>query len=175
MNRVVFGGLTQTGCTPVAPASPTFDPTVQCTPFDPADAKRLVATSGVLDPTVHLLTPNLSDMLRLAQFIQVEEKAGPSGSADTDRNIYEYVASSGSRNYTGYSNPRLDLILANARKSTSARSLRTLYHVAEQILVNDRPILFLYYPVRQAGVNLGVTGVQIRPDLTLRVAFAQYK
>ena len=29
-----------------------------CTPYDPADAKKLVAASGIPNPTVHLLTPN---------------------------------------------------------------------------------------------------------------------
>jgi peptide/nickel transport system substrate-binding protein len=204
MSKVVFGGVTQAGCTPVAPASPTFDASIECTPYNPADARKLVAQSGFSNPTVHLLAPNLTDMLRLAQFIQAQEAAvgidvvidavdnatltslalkgafdtallGPSGNADTDRNIYPYAASAGSRNYGGYSSPRLDLILANARKATSAKALKTLYHVAEQILVNDRPIIFLYHPVRSAGVNSGVTGARLSADLLLHVAFAQYK
>ena len=44
-----------------------------CTPYDPADAKRLVAASGYPTPiSVHLLT---SGNTLLAQFIQSEEKA----------------------------------------------------------------------------------------------------
>ena len=46
-----------------------------CTPYDPADAKKLVAASGFPNPTVHLLTPNTSDRLLVAQFIQAEEAA----------------------------------------------------------------------------------------------------
>jgi ABC-type transport system substrate-binding protein len=85
------------------------------------------------------------------------------------------VGTSGSRNFGGYSNPRLDLILANSRKATTPKALATLYHAAQQILVNDRPVIFLYHSVRYAAVSSGVTGVQLRPDLVLRVAFAQYK
>ena len=75
MNKVVFAGTTQTGCTPMSPASPTFDASIRCTPYDPGDAKKLVAQSGFPNPTVHLLTSNATDMLQLAQFIQAEEAA----------------------------------------------------------------------------------------------------
>src|SRR5205814_2107464 len=72
MNRVVFGGLYQSSCTPIAPAdTPWYDATkVPCTPYDPNDAKKLLATSGFPNPTVHLLVAVTSDNLRLAQFIQ---------------------------------------------------------------------------------------------------------
>ena len=41
----------------------------------PQHAKKLVAASGFSNPTVHLLTPNATDQLRLAQFIQAQEAA----------------------------------------------------------------------------------------------------
>jgi peptide/nickel transport system substrate-binding protein len=75
LGRVVFGGHVQPACTPVSPASPWYDPTIKCTPYDPADARKLVAASGIPSPTVHLMTLNTTDRLRLAQFIQAEEAA----------------------------------------------------------------------------------------------------
>ena len=77
LNKVVFGGLDQPSCTPIPPANTAwYDATkVPCTPYDPADAKKLVAASGFPNPTVHLLTPNATDCVRLAQFIQAEEAA----------------------------------------------------------------------------------------------------
>jgi len=77
MNRVVFGVLYQTTCTPIPPANTAwFDAIkVPCTPYDPADARRLVARSGFDNPTVRLLTNNTNDFLRLAQFIQAQEEA----------------------------------------------------------------------------------------------------
>jgi peptide/nickel transport system substrate-binding protein len=204
MNKVVFGGTTQTGCTPMSPSSPTFDASIPCTRYSPSDARKLVAQSGFPNPTVHLLTSNVTEMVQLAQFIQAEEAAvginvvidsvdtatfasrsasgnfettfsGPATGSSADQAIYDWVATAGSRNFAGYSSPRLDLILANTRKATSAKALRTLYHAAQQILLDDRPIIFLYHSVRYAGVSSDVTGVQLRPDLVLRVAFAQYK
>jgi peptide/nickel transport system substrate-binding protein len=201
MNKVLFGGTTQIGCTPMSPASPTFDASLHCTPYNPGDAKKLVAQSGFSNPTVHLLTSTTTDMIQLAQFIQAEEAAvginviidtavgftsiaatgnfdtfiqGPASGANTDQSITDWVATSGSRDYGGYSNPRLDLILANTHKATTPKALSTLYHAAQQILLNDRPVIFLYHSVRYVAVSNNVTGVQLRPDLVLRVAFAQY-
>ena len=66
-------------------------------------------------------------------------------------------------------------MLNNARKSATAKSRMTLYHVAEQIIENDRPLIYLYYPVTRAGVSKQLTGVKMYPDTLLRVAFAQFK
>jgi peptide/nickel transport system substrate-binding protein len=203
MNKVVFGGTTQTGCTPISPASPSFDASIRCTPYDPSDAKKLVAQSGFPNPTVHLLTSTTTEQTRLAQFIQAEEAAvgitvvidtldlatfiaraasgsfdtliaGPATAGNADQSINDWVGTSGSFNSGGYSNPRLDLILANMHKATTAKALRTLSHAAQQILASDRPIIVLYHSVRYTAFSSSVTGVQLRPDLVLRVAFAQF-
>ena len=54
MNRVVFGGFYQPSCTPVPPANTKWFGAIKvpCTPYDPADARRLVARSGIANPTV---------------------------------------------------------------------------------------------------------------------------
>ena len=144
--KVASGGESEAGCTPLAPRSPYYTD-VPCTPYDPADARKLVAASGIPSPTVHLLASGGSVP---AQFIQAEEAAvginvvidsesattqladwmtgsfdaairsNPNGTVP-DRIVYGPLASSGSLNYSGYSNPRLDLILANSRKATLPR------------------------------------------------------
>jgi peptide/nickel transport system substrate-binding protein len=203
--RVVYGGTQLPGCTPISPESPWFDPTLKCTPYNPEQAKRLVAASGIPNPTVHLQTSSSPDALNLAQFIQAQEAAvginvvldivdGPtylaraeSGTFDTvlagseainpdpASQIYQWFATSGSRNLGGYSNPRLDLILDNARKAMSLTALKTLYRAAQRILINDRPMIFLTHPRRFAAFTTEVTGVQLNPDFTVRVAFAQFR
>jgi peptide/nickel transport system substrate-binding protein len=204
LNSIVFAGTTQPGCTPLSPASPMYDPTIKCTQFDPADARKLVARSGFSNPTVHFLAAATTDMLLLAQFIQAEEAAvginvvidqadnatvnspaasgnfdtllsGPAGNGDTNHILFNYFATSGESNATGYSNPQLDEILANTHKAISPKALKTLYHAAEEILAADRPVIFLYHSVRYAAFSSSVTGVQLRPDLILQVKFAQYK
>jgi peptide/nickel transport system substrate-binding protein len=204
MNKVVFGGTVLPGCTPVSPSSAWYDPSVKCTPYNPAQAKQLVQQSGVNNPTIHLMVPVGTVALRQAQFLQSEEEAvgihvvidstdfvtslskadagtydtfqiGWSGRVDPDGNIYQFVGTTGSQNDSGYSNPRLDLILNNARKASTEKARKTLYRAAEKIILADRPLIYLYHGVTRAGLNKSLKGVQMFPDTLLRVALAQYK
>jgi peptide/nickel transport system substrate-binding protein len=206
MNKVVFGGLEQVSCTPIPPAdTPWFDSTkVSCTPYNPADARKLIAASGFSNPTVHLLTNNTTDRLRLAQFIQAQEAAvginvvidpfdsatasaralsgsfdvylasAAPGNVDPSTNITSRLATSGPNNSSGYSNPRLDLILDNGLKATTTRARSTLYHVAQEIIQVDRPIIVLYNAVTFAAFSTKLTEVQLTPNGKLSVENAQY-
>jgi peptide/nickel transport system substrate-binding protein len=204
MNKVVFGGTVLPGCTPISPSSAWYDASVKCTPYNPAKAKQLVQQSGVNNPTVHLMVPTGSVALRQAQFMQSEEEAvgihlvidstdfvtslskadagtydtfqvGWSGRVDPDGNIYQFVGTTGSQNDSGYTNPRLDLILNNARKAATENARKTLYRAAQKIILADRPLIYLYHPVTRAGINKSLKGVALYPDTLLRVAFAQFK
>ena len=204
MNKVVFGGTVLPGCTPISPSSAWYDPSIKCTPYNPAQAKKLVQQSGVSNPTIHLMVPTGSVALRQAQFMQSEEQAvginvvidstdfvtslskadagtydtfqiGWSGRVDPDGNIYQFVATTGSQNDSGYTNPRLDLILNNARKASTEKARKTLYRAAEKIILSDRPLIYLYHGVTRAGLDKSLKGVTMYPDTLLRVAFAQFK
>src|SRR5437764_1156992 len=70
MNKVVFGGTVLPGCTPISPSSAWYDPSVKCTPYNPAQAKKLVQQAGVSNPTIHLMVPVGTVNLRQAQFLQ---------------------------------------------------------------------------------------------------------
>jgi peptide/nickel transport system substrate-binding protein len=204
MNKVVFGGTVLPGCTPLSPSSAWYDASIKCTPYDPTQAKKLVAASGISNPTVHLMVPTGSVALRQAQFMQSEEAAvgiklvidstdfvtslskadagtydtfqiGWSGRVDPDGNIYQFVATTGSQNDSGYSNARLDLILNNARKAATVEARQTLYRAAQRIILADRPLIYLYHPVTRAGLATSLKGITMYPDTLLRVAFATYK
>jgi peptide/nickel transport system substrate-binding protein len=202
--RVVFDGLAQASCNPIAPADTLwYDATkIPCTPYDPVAARKLVAASGVSSPTVHLLVR--SDRLRLAQFIQAEEAAvginvvidpadsptvlslARAGSFDTcvmawspadgdpDTTIAPFLATSGPRNYSGYSNPRLDLILANGLKATSMKARSTLYRAAQQIIAADRPLIVLDASIVVAGISTSVSGIEQLAGGTLSIENARY-
>jgi peptide/nickel transport system substrate-binding protein len=204
MNKVVFGGTVLPGCTPLSPSSVWYDPSVKCTPYNPTQAKKLVQASGVSNPTVHLMVPTGTVALRQAQFMQAEEQAvgikvvidstdfvtalskadagtydtfqiGWSGRVDPDGNIFQFVNTLGSQNDSGYTNPRLDLILNNARKAATQKARQTLYRAAQKIILADRPLIYLYHPVTRAGLSAKLTGVRMYPDTLTRVAFAAYK
>jgi peptide/nickel transport system substrate-binding protein len=207
LNKVVYDGLMQVSCTQIPPANTVwYDATkVPCTPYNPTDAKRLVATTGFPNPTVHLLTSNRTDFLRLTAFIQAQEAVvginvvidsvdsatnaarQASGNFDTtlgglvpggpdpNTNIGELFATAGARNRSGYSNPRLDLILSNGLKATSIAARSTLYHVAQQIIHDDRPGFALYNPVTFAAFSANLTGAQLTYNGLLTVANARFK
>ena len=205
MNRIVYNGLTQPSCTMIAASNTVwYDGTkVPCTPYDPKDARKLVAASGFPNPTVHLLAQVPGP---LTQFIQAEEAAvginvvidyvtgggvfvarRASGNFDTalssqgmfgpDPNeaIYRSVVTSGVRNWGGYSNPRLDLILANGLKATSTQARSTLYHVAQQILQDDRPLIILDNPITYTAFSTNVTGVQLTSPGAVSVVNARLR
>lgn len=200
--RVVYQGAAVPDCTPIAPASPTHDASIKCTPYDPQDARKLVARSGYSNPTVHLLVTTSTISLQLAQFIQAEEAAvginvvidsadpstqlslqasggfetvngGWSGSPAVDRNVYQFIDTNGSRNYGGYSNPRVDRILDRARRSTDPKEMKALYHQALAIVLAARPIIFLDHATVYAAVSSAVKGVAFFSDTQLRVGLAQ--
>src|SRR5262249_38350054 len=77
LNRVVFNGADQPSCTMIAPTNTVWYSAtrVPCTPFDPRDARKLVAASGVAHPTVRLLTMPAATSVGLAEFIQAQEAA----------------------------------------------------------------------------------------------------
>ena len=204
LNRVVFQGTVKPGCGPLTTTSPYFDGLKCNLHRDLKRAKSLVARSGIRDPTVKLMIGNDSDQLRLGQFIQSQEEEagirvqlqptefvsslakadggqydafaiGWSGRIDPDGNIFQFVATRGSQNDSGYANPRLDVILNNARHAKAAKARKTLYKAAIRIIRNDRPLIYLWHPVNRHGVSNKVTGVKVYGDGLIRAEFAQFK
>src|SRR5207253_203470 len=65
--KIVGGGGAQPGCTPISPSNTGwYDASIKCTPYDPSDAKKLLAAAGVSNLTVHLLTPSVTTNLQIA-------------------------------------------------------------------------------------------------------------
>jgi peptide/nickel transport system substrate-binding protein len=210
--KVALQGVGEPLCTPIpAEDSEWYDPSISCTPYEPADARRLVSAAGFGRPTVHLLVGNNTVSLLVAQVIQSEEDAvgfnlvvdpaagttalalAQSGNFDVyyttttagpdpDTMLYGQFSTGGAQNASGYSNPKLDYVLANARKATALRARRTLYNVALQTLLRDRPAITLFHPNTPIAFSADVTGVQTDAngtvndaDFHFRIAFAQYK
>jgi peptide/nickel transport system substrate-binding protein len=80
INKVVFGGLEQPDCYPIAPVSPWYKPTttgLACNLHaNVAVAKQLVKASGIANPTVNLMLGGTDPVTaRLGQVIQAMEAA----------------------------------------------------------------------------------------------------
>jgi peptide/nickel transport system substrate-binding protein len=132
--------------------------------------EQAVGINVVIDTTDFVTSLSKADAGTYETF-----QIGWSGRVDPDGNIYQFVATTGSQNDSGYTNPRLDLILNNARKATTDKARQTLYRAAQKLILADRPLIYLYHAVARAGINKSVKGIQLFPDTLLRVAFAQYK
>ena len=191
-------------CTPISPSSACSTTSVKCTPYNPAEAKKLVQQSGVSYPTVHLMVPTATAGLRLAQFIQAEEAAvginviilstdfvtslskadagtydmfqiGWSGRVDPDGNIYQFVA-------TTRLAERQRLLEPAPRPDPQQRAQGVDRQGAKDAVQggradpDQRPAADLpVLPGVRAGVATSLKGVTMYPDTLLRVAFASFK
>ncbi len=71
---------------------------------------------------------------------------GWSGRPDPDGNIYAHFVTAGGFNYTGYTNSRLDTLLDAARILTNPDQRKRAYAEAMDLLTEDVPYLFLWWP-----------------------------
>src|SRR6185437_9680922 len=97
--------------------------------------------------------------------------------SDSDPNsyIYPYLDTAGSRNVAGYSNRRLDYVLANALRATDPKARALDYRVAQQIIHADRPIIVLRENASYGIFDSDLSGIQFNPFGALLFANAQYK
>jgi peptide/nickel transport system substrate-binding protein len=205
INRVVFGGTVLPGCLPVPPQSPYYDARIKCPGRNLATARSLVRSTRMATPVrVQLMIGTNQVQARLGQVIQsMAEDAGfrvdlqPtefvtalrrqdqgnydtfaigwSGRVDPDGNIYQFVHSKGSLNNLGWSSPRTDLLLDNARKAATTNARKTLYNAVFRTLRSELPLIYLYHDVNRHGVTANVKGVRLYGDGLIRAYFAEFK
>jgi len=72
-------------------------------------------------------------------------------------------AKEGGQNYGGWSNPRADELMEEARSITDVEKRKALYREFQDIFAEELPGLLLYYPVYTYGISDKVHGVEIGP------------
>ena len=194
INKVVFAGRYTTGCTALPPASPYHDESIECSKRDVDRAKELIAESGESTPVPVTLTVGTSpENLRLGQVIQSQAKeagfevevasteftsaldasdagkfdafqVGWSGRVDPDGNTYNFWHTGSSLNRSGYSNPEVDDLLEQARLIDDQAERKELYTEATQMVLEDRPLIYLYHPVNYLATTPEVVGVEYYAD-----------
>jgi peptide/nickel transport system substrate-binding protein len=207
LNRVVFGGTNEPGCTPLSPAAVDWyaATALPCTPYDPAQARKLVQASGIANPTVQMLCPPDVQSEVLCEFLQSEEKAvgidvaitpldsatmtsrESAGSyetyveqftpvkADPDWMFVFFLSGGKPANIWGDVNPSLDRDLVNSRRTVSIQARQTDVRAAQRVVMGDRPWIYLVHTLNRTAYTNKLTGVTIRADADVRVAFAAYK
>jgi peptide/nickel transport system substrate-binding protein/oligopeptide transport system substrate-binding protein len=86
-----------------------------------------------------------------------------------------HKSDTGIQNYSGYASPEYDAALDKAQSEPDPKSRAELMRAAERILIEDMPILPLYYYVSRNLVQSRVKGWQdnssnVHPSRTLRIA-----
>jgi len=176
----------------------------QCRSYDPDKAKQLLKAAGVSTPyKLTMLVTNTPDTLKLAQVLQAMVKQsgfelklqplefttlldqqdqgkfqvlqlGWSGRVDPDANITNFIGTQGSQNVGGYSDPKVDGLLAQARQTQDISARAKIYGEVQAQTEKDNPIIYLYRQRNLTGVTKDISGVQVYPDGIIRVAFAGY-
>jgi peptide/nickel transport system substrate-binding protein len=95
---------------------------------------------------------------------------GWSGRVDPDANIHQFVTTTGSLNVSGYSNPEVDRLLdQEARVEQDMGARRDIYGQAIELLLQDRPLIYLYHQKLFTGTANKVVGLQVFGDGILRL------
>ena len=97
---------------------------------------------------------------------------GWSGRIDPDLNIYNFTVTNGDFNYSGYSNPEVDRLLNEARRTSDRDRRKELYTQVMEILHEDVPYVYLYHnnATTDFAMQPTVTGFEPYPDGILRLA-----
>ena len=84
---------------------------------------------------------------------------------DPDNFLYSLLAgaSKGAGNNSFYENPEVDDLLSQAQKVSDQEERKTLYHQAEQLIVDDAPWVFLGYQKHQVVTRANITDFQLQP------------
>lgn len=198
INQVVFKGLETPATSLIPAASPFFVENDLPVNAVPERARELVEASGIRNPSAIMTTIARSPEDQLTQLIQAmagqggleldiepvevgeylrRNNAGEfdvvtmqwSGQADPDANITSFLITDGYWNWSGYSNPEVDRLLAEAQSASDVAKRRDLYGQVMEIVNQDVPIIPLTNQVRLVGTRSGIGGVRLQPNTGILV------
>ncbi|MEO6749419.1 MAG: ABC transporter substrate-binding protein, partial [Casimicrobiaceae bacterium] len=196
--QVAMDGEADPGNQWVAPSNPFYAKNVPIPARNLARAKELLKEAGVPNPSFTLMTPTTADAQRVAQVVQaMVREAGFdmkiqstefatsldladrgqfdayvlawSGRADPDGNIFSFDACKQPLNYAGYCKPEVDDLLKRARTAGDVAERRKLDAEVAQIVLTDRPIVYLFHRHWLWAYSSKLTGLRTVPDGLVRV------
>jgi peptide/nickel transport system substrate-binding protein len=86
-----------------------------------------------------------------------------------DPDVSTYYMTGAGGNTSAYSNPKVDALLEKGRSTVSQAERAKAYHELQEIIAEDAPIVYLYYPSEIRLMNSRVKGF---PSIGYRDAFA---
>jgi peptide/nickel transport system substrate-binding protein len=198
INDVVGAGIFPPAQQPFPPASPFHSAKFPLVERDAEKAKALLAAAGVPNPSFEMVFGNNSTTQQIAELIQAmagevgfkitlrptefaamqqemeqgnfeASIIGWSGRFDPDGNIHQFATCKGNLNDPRYCNAEVDKYLNEARQVTDDKARQELYDKAEAILLDDLPVIYLYYQPWPFVLAKNVTGFQPYPDGMIRL------
>ena len=70
-----------------------------------------------------------------------------------DPDLYDHYHSTSGQNWWKYSNPQVDQLIERGRSGKTTQERATVYKQIQEILAQDLPVLFLYYPRELQAVS----------------------
>ncbi|HUH92481.1 MAG TPA: ABC transporter substrate-binding protein [Casimicrobiaceae bacterium] len=195
---VAMDGEATVGNQWVAPSNPFYAKNVPIPKRDVAKAKQLLQAAGVPNPSFTLMTATTSDAQKIAQVVQsMAKEAGFdvkiqstefatslnmadkgefeayvlawSGRADPDGNIFSFEGCKQPLNYAGYCKPEVDELLKRSRTALDPAERKKAYAELAEVLLKDRPIVYLFHRHWLWAYSNKVTGFHPIPDGLVRV------
>lgn len=199
VNQVVFEGVYAPGNQHVPPTSPWYDERHPVEPRDIAAARALLDEAGVDRLALEIQAPNNPVQMQLMQVIQsmVAEagfdvsiratefasmlqaqtagdyqgsQVGWSGRTDPDGNLHAFVTCEGGLNDSKFCSEDVDRLLNAARTTNDMDERRAIYAEAQDILMAELPIIYLYHQTWLWALRDNVSGFEGYPDGMIRLA-----
>jgi len=196
--QVVMEGEADAGNQWVAPTNAFYAKNMPIPKRDVVKAKKLLQEAGVPNPSFTLMAPTTADGQKLAQVVQAMAKEagfdvklqatefatsldmadkgqfdayvlGWSGRADPDGNIFSFNGCKQPLNYSGYCNKEVDELLVRARTAGDLAERKKAYDQIAAIVLNDRPIIYLYHRHWLWAYTNKLSGLRTVPDGLVRV------
>jgi peptide/nickel transport system substrate-binding protein len=205
LNQVVFNGEFTPGNQWVNPQHPYYQKSFPIPKRDIAKAKALLKEAGVKTPVpVDLMVTKGAENEAVSQVLQSmaaeagfdlkirviefatsfkQAQAGEfqifqiawSGRIDPDGNSYVFMHTKAPQNDGGYTNPEADKLMEDARLTSNFEERKALYEKLTKILLNDRPIIYLYHRKLLIAHTTKLEGYKQMPDGLVRVVGLKLK
>ena len=153
--------------TPISPLSWAYSQNVRLYRYDPETATKILAKSPLSSQSSEITITTFSSFVKLAQsIVDAWEKVGvhskikvvnslPSEyqllllaqNIPADPDQYQYWQSTQSTiNFSHYANLKIDKLLEDGRTTFDQEKRKKIYADFQRYLVDDAPVIFLYYP-----------------------------
>lgn len=194
INDIVMRGKGTVSDSPTPAGLWWSDPTIKSLAYDPAKAKALLAEAGYANGlSIQLSTPQIGVFQQINQLVQeqlgaigIQATLSPISSNDWYARIVDGATNftptrwtqrpdpdgllgilfdeKGYANSTKYSNKNVSTLLGKARETYNQAERKSLYSQAQKQIVEDLPMLPLFFSTEYAAMQEKVRGFEWIPD-----------